>query len=1047
MIKFFVQRPLVVWILTCTILGAGFYCMRELPVEVMPEFTTNEVWVTATYPGASPEEMERLVANPLEKRLDDVKDVEFIQSTSTEGSSHIIVKFEDYVDDMKDATRAVRDAVDETTDLPDEIDRPQVVEIDTEELPMVMVALSANLPENDLRRLTIDLADRIEDLPGIASAKTIGTRDLEYRIAVDMVQLKAYHLSLNDITAAVRRRHFNLPAGTLTQSEKEYLIHVRGEPHNIDDLTSVVVRTVDEQPIYLGDVARIEQGFADQRYIVRLNGVPSTTIRVQKRNGSNALQTMKKLEALIMQTRARTPPGVKIEVVADSTQYIRRRVGELVQNGLIGFLLVICVLLLTFSPRRALFVALGIPASFCIAFIYMYFAGISNNVITVFAFVVVLGMIVDDAVIMTENITRWQEEGSAPRRSAILGVREVIKPVLFSHATSIIAFLALLAVTGVPGKFVRFIPIMISVALIASLIEATTCLPSHIADLCPPPHPTNSPDWRSRLVHYLQERYEIALRWCLNHRLLCLSIPFIGLSITMVLIKTGAIPLVLFPHEEPDQLFINFSLTRGTHLDETNRVMRHIEYRIQKGEFDDIAHVAAIAGGDLQWFAPVSKHTGHLTLELVDRRDRELDTDELMEQLRTLLAEIPGPKEVKVTFPQWGPPTGKPVNVRISGEDWNVLRHIGNQIQTKLHSFQDKSTGKALIHNIDDDRSVGNPQVHIAIDETKAKLSGVDFHMIAETVRTAFAGRKASVRREGDDSIDIVVRASHEDSDGIKTLRNMTIYSVAGEPVPLRSIAQITERAGYSSVVHYNGQNALTVQADIDHRLTESSQVKRHLQPFLNKLRSQYSDYQIEFGGEQETQLQSFKDLGIAFTLAGAGIFILLVIAFNSFGQAMLIMLSIPLAGFGAAVWLLLTRNPVSFIALIGATALAGIVVNDAIILIDFVNKYRSKYPTVGQALIAAGRVRMRPVMLTSLTTILGLLPSAIGIPVKSPLWSPLANTIAWGLAIATFGTLLLIPAAYSLIADVSRWTREQLHKIAPHSHSIAGRDDDLSDL
>jgi multidrug efflux pump subunit AcrB len=699
----------------------------------------------------------------------------------------------------------------------------------------------------------------------------------------------------------------------------------------------------------------------------------------------------------------------------DNSIYINRVLNVLRNNALIGMVIIMIVLFIFLGKRNAMLASLGIPISFFITFIFMNITGYSLNGSTLFALVMVLGIIVDDAIIVIENCHRYRLKGYDSVESAIMGTREVVTPILSSIGTNIAAFLPLILLTGIMGKFMRIIPLVFSLALIASMFEAFLLLPSHYADWTLKSKEHKKGD--RKFFIRLRKRYRRLLIKVLRRRYIVIAV------LVIVLFSSFAvIPLVgveLFGEEDFDQFTVLIKFPEGTSLAETNRIVKKFELAAEKLPQEAISHMITNVGllqANEEWLT--KKNVAQLLFQLEPNETRQVATKTMMRMMEENVKNISGPVSIELQEISGGPPVGKDVSVKVQG------KYLAN-IKNAAMALQDSLKLIAGVSGINDNYPAGKNEIRIIADEEKAALYGFSIQTIAMFVRSAFDGVKATEYRDADEEIDVIVRYDAANRKSLDDVLNLRITNNLGQTVALRDIVKFEINPGPTEINRFDQKRTIMVTANIDKSVITIDKVNYRLTDIFKKIERSFPGVSIKTGGQFEEFQNTFANIGQLFALSMIIIFLILGTQFNSYSQPLIILTTVPFSLIGAMLGLLISGNPFSIVSMFGFVALAGIVVNDAIVMIDFINKRRAK-GIIGpnqywKSIIDTGQIRLRPIILTSLTTISGLLPMAFGIGGQSGMWAPLANVILFGLLISTVLTLFVIPCFVAILDDIKR--------------------------
>ena len=998
----------------------GLYAWINLPRELTPEIALQSAVVTTLYPGASPEEVEKLVSAPIEDAIEEnVNKIDLLFSTSSEGRSVIAVNFEEMSDrDFDKELENLRTAVEQVNELPEEIlDDPRIEDLDISSgFPMLTIVVGGNISETQMRDIAENLKDEILDIKNIASVRIAGFREREIWIEVDPDRLKAYQIPIASVVTAIGASNLNLPAGTMELGNTEFMVRTMGEFANPDTIGETIIAVQPTgTPLRLNDVATVSDTYEETRTLSRINGSPSISLSVQKKTEGNIIALVAELRELIEQRRGDLPEGAELTAVNDYSVVLKERLGILETNAFFGLVLVVLMLLLFIGWRNAMFAALGIPVAFMATFWFMSVGGYSLSGVSLFGLILVVGIVVDDAIVVVENIYRHIEAGEPPKVAAIRGAEEVGWPVLAASLTTICAFGPLMFMSGVPGQFMRIVPIMAILVLIASLFEVFVILPAHVSEWG---KAENRKARTNRWFELVRNRYvkvlKITIRW---------RYAFVGSVLFIGLIACVGAFLVLdkelFPGEDFPQFYVRAEMPISYGIQETAGVIAQIEKVAKELPSTEVAAIVSNIGlhtltsGLIRGVA-YGSNFGEVIVELTPKQERIRGVDEIIADLRTKTATISGIEQLNFITQEGGPPQGEDVEVKVKGPRFENLTELAGVLKTSLTQMNG-------VYDIYDDFRTGKSELRIYLKPEKARQYGLTTFQVAQTVRTAIEGAKATTYREADEAIDVIVKYEEDTLNNLAELNNLLIATPTGAIVPLKDVADIVEEKGYADVRRFGGERAISVYASVDRAKTTPVKVNQALISAFANVESLYPGYQLDFRGLFDQVMESFSELWKLFVVGLLLIYVVLGAQFKSFIQPIIIMFAVPFGMIGAMVGLLLSNATLSIVAMFGIVALAGIVVNDSIVLIDFINKYREDGYNKWYAILKGGSVRLRPIILTSLTTIIGLIPMAIGLGGKSPIWMPMANTIIFGLSVATLMTLFVMPALYAITADLRR--------------------------
>ncbi len=1051
--KLSVSNPVLSNLLMVVITALGIYAWVTLPRDLIPEIVTYTARISTFYPAASAETVEKLVTARIEDAIEKVDQIDLITSRSSEGRSDISVQFEEISDrDFDKRIQDLRNAVDRIKDLPSELlDQPEVVAVDISNgVPMVTVAVSGNLDESQMKLAAEALEKQIIKIDGVSNIQVAGVRDREIWVEVDPDRLKSYNLVAEQVSLALSQRNLNLPAGVLEVGQSEFLVRTMGEFRSVAEIAETIIKvTTYGTPVRVKDIATVRDTYQEARTLSRINGQPSISLTIQKKNDGNAIRIIDQIRKIVTPyTEGKTnpvnqmiqkasskltpielPPETKISLVNDSSVLLRERLGILQNNALLGLVLVVVFLWLFMGGRNAFFAALGIPTAILGALWILKLMGSSINASTLFGLILVIGIVVDDAIIVIENVFRRMEEGLSPAKAAIVGAQEVAWPVLSASLTTMAAFLPLILMSGIPGQFMRVVPITGVVVILASLVEVFAILPAHIAEWSKPTT-ANSEERHSNWFINIQDRYVELLNRILDWRYVIVFGTVLGTFVFSILAFIS-LPKELFPGEDFPQFYIKVDMPTDYGIEETTQFMEKLERVVKSLPKEE--YVALVTNIGLQTptngleGTSISSNVAEVLVELVPKDERNRSRDEIIEFLRLQMTEITGAEKIYFDKQEGGPPRGRDVEVKVKGDRIPQLVAIANQLKKNLSSIDG-------VFDVKDDFKSGKPEIRLRTKGEKLRQFGLTIFQVANNVRHAIEGNTCTVYRDADEAIDVVVKYTKNSMNTIDALSQMMITTPSGISVPLKDIAQISRENSLVDIKRFDVERAITVSASVDREVTSPAIATQMLQATFEDIGFRYPGYSLDFRGEFDQILESFKELGLKLLPMGVMLmYFILGAQFKSFLQPFIILFAIPFGVIGAMVGLLITQSTLSLIALFGVVALAGIVVNDSIVLIDFINQRRNQnqksyddqekangpVDELRDAVLKGSRLRLRPIVLTSLTTIAGLIPMFLGLGGKSPVWQPLASTIIFGLLFSTLLTLFVMPALYYIIEGI----------------------------
>ncbi len=1028
---FSVRHSVFANMLTIFVIVVGLYVtFVSLNRDVFPETELNLVIINTLYPDASPSEVEDLVTNPIEDAIREIEDIEEYTSSSIEGGSYIVVQIDP---DAKNIDRTINDIqrkVDTVDDLPDEAEDP-VIEALTTATPVInLCVIAERADEPTLRQAADYLQTALEHLDGVSTVTRTGWRDEEIWVEMDPARLSEEEISLQEVTGALAARNINLPGGKIPSGDREFLLRTIGKFYTPEEIENVVVRSnTDGSRVLVSDLGSARRTFEEDVAFARANGGRTIVLGVKKRESADVIDLVNRVRELVSRESTNLPEGISTVFVDDNSYYVKRRLTVLLNNSWVGMILVMVFLFAFLEGRVALLTALGIPFSFLTAFLIMAFFGITINLMTMFGLIIVLGMVVDDAIIVGENVCRHLEMGKSPRDAATIGATEVMYPVVSTVLTSVAAFMPLIFAPDLYGEYLQWLVYVVVIALAASLIECLVVMPAHMADFMRPVDPDKVKRRKHRVMNMLQGLYGVSMKRILRFRYLFLVVTVLFFAV-LVAFSSRNLRVEIFPDDLIDVFFVRVRTPVATALEETDRIMEEARRTVARLPTNELETIVTYVG---QHFAMDGStetrgtHLGQLIVYLTPQETRERKTQVIMDELRTPLRAIEGVERIEVESIKPGPPAGKPLEVKITGNDFSVSSNIAEEIIGFLEGIDG-------VEDIADDLDEGKDELHVLVDEVEAARLGVSVEDAARTVFAAFKGFESTVIREGKEEIKVRVRMKEPERSSIESLKDLEVPNAAGRLIPLSRIVRIEETSGYPAIYHFNGERVVTVGASVNTEVTSSTEVNLQLEQEFSDVSSRYSGYSLVPSGEWKENKKIIDFMKIAFVIASLLIFSIMVIQFSSFLQPLVVMTSIPLGLIGVAVALALHNQPVSMMAMMGVVGLGGVVVNDAIVLVSFINDRRREGWGVFDAVLDAGVTRLRPILMTSVTTIAGLMPTIYGWGGYEPFIVPAAITLAYGLLFATFLTLAVVPSIYLVGIDIKNLFRrkERREKVNP---------------
>jgi multidrug efflux pump len=1023
---FAVDRSTTTFVALLLITVAGLGAYFRMPRENYPEIIIPRVIITTNYEGVAPTDIESLVTMPLEKELAGLDDLRDMSSFSAEGVSSIDLEFEPTID-IDTALQKVRDKVDQAKpDLPTDADDPVISEINFSEFPIMYLSLTGTVGLPVLTQLAEELEDEIEAIKGVLEVKVVGGVEREIQIVVDPVRAAEYGVSMADLVQLAQVENVNTPAGSVDLGGAKYLVRVPGEFSSAQEIEDLVVRVSPEGAVYMRDIAEIRDSFKEVETKSRLDGADAVTLSISKRAGESIIEISDKVRVLVEEADNYLLPGTELQITNDQSIEIRDMVSELENSILSGLILVLVIIFMFLGFVNAVMVSLAIPFSMFIAFIGLEMIGTTMNMVVLFSLILALGMLVDNGIVIVENMYRHYNAGMSRTAACKRGAAEVAWPLISSTLTTVAAFAPMFFWPGIWGEFMKYLPQTLTLTLVGSLFVGLIVNPALAGRFMV----------RNKRLHQAKvvkvnpviriyiALLELALRW----RVVTMTLA-VMLLVVVSSVYISQAEVEFEPTVEPPSAIVKVDGPQGQSIEVTDAVVAEIEKRVKDLVDNDVVDYALASVGSQGSFDEFGggggeSNIGEVVLDFPKLADAKVLPSKVIEDLRGRFTDITG-SEILVEEEQGGPPTGPPINVEISGPDYATLTGLARQVADLVETVPDAV-------DVRDDYDEGKPEVRVVVDRQQALALGLNTQFIGQTVQAAINGRKAGDYREGDEEYDVTVRFPEAFRSDLANLESMTLVNLNGEAIPFSAVAELEQGSGLGFIRRIDRKRVVTVSADVVNR--SGAEVLADVTEKLEGL-AMPAGYQISFTGENEDLEETQGFLMRAFVIALFLIALILIAQFNSVLQTSIIMTSVilSLAGVFLGLYIFDMRFSVLMTG-IGCISLAGVVVNNAIVLIDFINERRHEGASVHTALIDAGSTRFRPVMLTAVTTVLGLVPMAAGISFdfrngvwvfggeSTQYWGPMAIAVIFGLAFATILTLVVVPVLYSLLTSVEEF-------------------------
>lgn len=986
-----------------TILGVmllitlGILTYIIIPRQEDPLINPPGATVIVAYPGAGPREVERYISRLVEEKINEMDNVEEVLSSSSRGSSVIMIRF-DMDTDIDKNMQELREKIGAIEgELPEETLEPEIIRWESRTVSLI-INLSGPFTFSELYRYGKFIKRDLEKIPQIMSLDIEGNQEREVHVEINEKRLSQYMISLNEVIGNLRAKNISIPGGNMDLGRRSYLVRTDEEFRSPKEINRTIVGAFGGRPVSLDDLATVKDTYERPEFLIRFNGRESINILVTQKTRSNLLSLSRNVRLRLDEISEDLPPRLKVEIFADQALTVSQRLSDFRNNLALGAVLVLFVTFILMNARMAFIVAFVIPLSICFALIMIYQFGHTLNQITLASMVVVLGMLVDNGIVVVENIQRHLSLKKERLEAVLDGSSEVLGAVTSSTITTVLAFTPLLFMSGDTGQFIRGIPLTMIFALTGSLMAAVFVSPLMSYRFLNRNHENHQTEGRT-IKGYLG-----ILMWCLNHK-----VPTLTLILTTFIASLNFIPrlgLQFFPKAEKDIFVIEVSMPQGTNIQTTSALVGRIEKILM--ERDDVADVMAHIGGNgpkiyynINFVRSRSADRAQLFVTI--KKDRAgITSSDIIKELRILLHRLSGAR-IELMELEQGPPVGAPIAIKFKGDDLDVLKELALSYKRIIEEIPGAV-------DVTDNASEMLPQIKIRIDSEKARLLGITNAVIATTVRSALFGVTAGSFRLEDEEVDVVVSFSESSRNRIESVKELYLSSPGGFKVPFSQVADLDIVSDIGKIEREDLTRTVTLRSDIQDVLSEN--VVNAL-----KLRASYipipSGYLVEYEGETKERTESFISLGYAMIAALMLVYIVLVAQFNSYKQPFAIALSLPFGLVGAVLGLWITGYPFGFMAFLGVVSLTGIVVNDSIVLIDFINVSRKEGLSIRESVVEAGKIRFRPVMLTTVSTVGGLLPLAVR---GGSLWGPMGNVIIFGLSVSTLLTLILIPVMYEVL-------------------------------
>ena len=1028
-LRYFAKRHTLANVFTLMVILLGVGTLTHIQRDNFPSVDLAEMVITARYPGASPQDVELNVTNLIEEQLKEVDGLKRVTSFSMENISVINVRLELDAKDLDKVKTDVRDAVSRTSGFPEEVDElPVVREITTATgIPIIEVGLTGTgISYSELRELARNTEKELEEIAGVSRLRRYGYLDREIKIEMLQDSLEKWQIPAAQLVSAIANRNIRASGGSFESYTSERNIVTLAQFENPLEVEDVIVEvTEDGTQVNVRDIAIVKDAFEPEKQRSRINGKPAVSFVVYKKESADIIRTVDRIKALIGEIQQQLPEGVSIEYSNDVSENVKNRLEVVASNGILGLILVLVMLSIFLDIRSAFWVALGIPVALLGTIFLLPVFGAYMDTIALGAMILVIGIIVDDGIVVAENIWRYREQGLSALDAAVRGASEVYQPVVTTLLTTALAFAPMFFMTGTLGDFIFVIPLVVTLALLVSMAELTISLPAHliwgVKDGA-----TVKPTKKKRIdIEGIKDKFGsmlgIALRW---------RYPVIALSVVLLVSSfwyAGRyIDFVLFPTQSANRFGVLVELPTGSSLDLTSNTMEKLERLVEDLPEGEVESYVTRVGGLGDYFAGENEHWAYLGVFLTPFATRERNADEIVEDLRQRAEALDEIERLNFAVDSGGPPVGRPVTIRVVGSDDKQRLALADLVANRLQNMDG-------IKDLDRDDKKGKEQINIDIDFIRLADASLTVSDVARNIRLAFDGEVVTSVRYGDEDVDFRVVFEESARSSLDTLSDLVIPNPRGEFIRLEEVANYTIGTGPSNVYHFDNERTITITSDVTMDVITPLEATEKLMEGID-LDQDWPGMRIVVGGEAEESADSMASLMVAFVAAAVGIYLLLLLLFNSLSQPILVMIAIPFGMVGVILSFALHQQDFGFLAMLGVVGLTGILVNDSLILVNLVNKLKSDRPegALHERIITAAKVRMRPIVLTSVTTVAGLLPMAYGIGGSDPFSAPMALAMGYGILFATPITLILVPCLLAVMHD--------LHHLAERVNPLGAR-------
>lgn len=1019
LVKTSVKRPVGVIMIVVAIIALGIVSLRGLVADLFPQIDLPIAVVATSYEDAAPEDIENLISKPVEGAVSSVEGIDMVQSQSQSGSSLVLMTFKNGVD-LDQALLDVRERVDQIKGfLPDQSRDPSIIRFSPDQLPVIWVSLTGKNAEALTQIAEEEVVPYFERQEGVASVTVEGGKEREIQLILDQAKLQQYGVSTQELMQALNSSNQSASVGRIDKGNQDLQLRVTGEFESIDDIKETVIQTQAGAIIHLDDVAEVKDTFKESSSITLVDGEPSIVLSIMKKTDGNTVDVATNIKESMNELKAELPSDVNLNVVIDTSQFIEMSIDSVMSNILIGGAISVIVLLLFLKSIRAtLVIGVSIPIAIISTFILMYFTGETLNVLTLGGLALGIGMMVDSSIVILENIYSYRQKGHTLFKSATKGASELAPAIIASTTTTLVVFLPIVFVDGIASDLFTPLALTVSFSLIASLVVAITLVPMLSSKmLSKAMEKQDKPYWFDRFLARVNHLYHAILKWVLKHR----KTAIIG-TIIAIAISLAFIPLIgteFVPSSDQGQVNISVETAPGSSLKYTEEIAEQVNEKLTHYEDVIETNYISIGGGDFGGMGS-SSNIASYTMQLIPSSDREQTTTDIVQQIDTDLQDIPG-AEVTVSAMDGGMGFGDPITIELNGPEHEVLRELSELVVTEISKVDG-------IYNPESSSSGGVPQMSIVVDKERAATYGLTQDQVTGQVQLQFTGQLATLYREAGREMDVTLMYPEDERSTISDLEDMKIQTPTGATVPLSELAEFVGVQGPVTLLRQNQQPQINVSSEIMDR--DLGSIVKDVEQTMEQMNLP-EGYSYDIGGEAEDMRESFTDLAIALVFSVFLVYAVMAVQFENFLFPFIIMFAMPTSVIGIIFGHLVAGISFSIPSFIGIIMLAGIVVNNSIILVDYINILRREGMDRYEAILQAGRSRLRPILMTTLTTVLAMIPLGLALGEGAELQQPLAITIIFGLTASSMFTLLFVPVIYTLFDDLTaKITRRNKQKV-----------------